>query len=89
MLAVSMPNLLTPSALVDTATKCLATANSSPSSLTSQARAVWALVMVSWVVKVLEATMNKVLSGSHSAKTWLMWAPSTLETKCIRKVGSA
>ena len=30
----------------------------------SQARAVCALVIVSWVVKVLEATMNSVVSGS-------------------------
>ena len=39
MFAVSMPNLLTASALVETATKCLATAASSPSAASDQSRA--------------------------------------------------
>ena len=38
MLTVSMPNARTPTALVDTATKCLATALSSPCLSMSQAR---------------------------------------------------
>ena len=54
-----------PSALVDRATKCLATALSSPAAARNQRRAVWALVMVSWVVKVLEATRKSVVSGSN------------------------
>jgi len=39
-----------------------------------------ALVMVSWVVKVLLATMNKVDSASHSFNTSAISEPSTLET---------
>ena len=66
MLAVSMPNFDTSSALVDTATKCLATAASSPSASIAQSRAEWALVIVSRVVKVLEAITNSVSAGSRS-----------------------
>ena len=47
MLAVSIPNSATPSALVETATKCLATASSAPSWETTQSRADVALVSVS------------------------------------------
>ena len=54
MLAVSIPNFATSAALVETATKCLATARSSLS-VQQPARAVRALVSVSRVVKVLEA----------------------------------
>ena len=61
-----MPNFSTSSALVDTATKCAATAGSSPSAATAQSRAVWALVIVSRVVKVFEAMMKSVSAGSRS-----------------------
>ena len=80
MLAVSMPNSATFSALVETATKCWATAPS-PSSATSHARAVRALVSVSMVVNVLEATTKSVDAGSRSASVPAMSAPSTLDTK--------
>ena len=64
MLAVSMPNFATSSALVETATKCLAMAFSSPlRPASSQARAVCALVIVSNVVKVLEADDEQGLGG--------------------------
>ena len=57
MLAGSMPNSVTPAWLVETATKCLATASSPlPRPSSSQARAARALVNVSWVVNVLEQT---------------------------------
>ena len=82
MLAVSMPNLATSCALVETATKCLATALSSPPSPCSdQARAVWALVIVSSVVKVFDETMNSVSAGSRSRVASAKSVPSTLETK--------
>ncbi len=81
MLAVSMPNSATFPALVDSATKCLATAASSPSASSSQVRAEVALVTVSMVVKVLEATMNSVSAGSRSRMASCRSAPSTLETK--------
>ena len=45
-----------------------------------------ALVMVSWVVKVLEATMNRVRAGSSRASVSARWAASTLETKCGSQV---
>ena len=54
MFAVSMPNAATRSALVETATKCLATASSVPSWPTSQSRAECALVSVSRVPNVLD-----------------------------------
>ena len=85
MLAVSMPNFATSSALVETATKCLAVAACSPfRPASSQSRAVCALVMVSSVVKVLEETMNSVSAGSRSCTASAKSVPSTLETK--RKV---
>ena len=67
MLAVSMPNSATLAPLVETATKCLATAAASPRCSTSQARALRALVMVSSVVKVLEQTMNSVSAAIQIA----------------------
>ena len=82
MLAVSMPNSATLAALVETATKCLATAFSSPPRPASdQSRAVWALVIVSSVVKVFEETMNSVSAGSRSRTASAKSVPSTLETK--------
>jgi hypothetical protein len=69
MLAVSIPKRATSAAFVETATKCLATA-SSPRAPVSQARAEAALVIVSWVVKVLEATTNRVRAGSSRAMVW-------------------
>ncbi len=76
-----MPNRVTSCALVDTATKCLATALSSFKSVSNHARAVWALVIVSSVVKVLEETMNKVSPGSRARTASAKSVPSTLETK--------
>ncbi len=84
MLTVSMPNAATAFALVETATKCRATA-ASPRWPTSQSRAVRALRSVSWVVKVFEVTMNRVVSGSRPCSVWAMWVASTLETKCVRR----
>src|SRR5262249_44889518 len=64
MFAVSMPNFFTSAALVETATKCLATDRSSPPRpATDQARAVRAFVIVSSVVKVLDDTMKRVSDG--------------------------
>ncbi len=76
-----MPNLVTPAILVETAAKCFATAASEPSFITSQARAVAALVIVSSVVKVLEEMMNSVSAASRSSVASLKSAPSTLATK--------
>jgi hypothetical protein len=81
MLAVSMPNFLTASALVETATKWLATAFSSLNWLSSQVRAEWALVMVSSVVKVFDETMKRVSSALRSCVASTKSVLSTLETK--------
>src|SRR6266550_2454091 len=81
MLAGSMPNFVTPSRFVDTATKCCRTARSSPSLRRHQTRAEWALANVSIVVKVLEETMNRVSSGARSRVPSTRSVPSTLETK--------
>ena len=82
MLAVSMPNSETFAAFVETATKCLATALSSPPRPRSdQSRALCALVIVSSVVKVFDETMNSVSAGSRSRVASAKSVPSTLETK--------
>ena len=47
----------------------------------NQRRAVCALVMVSWVVKVLEAMMKSVVSGEIFFRVSAICVPSTLETK--------
>ena len=81
MLLVSMPKASTRSALVETATKCLATAAVSPSFSSDHARAVCALVIVSSVPKVFDAMMNSVSSGSKSIVASAKSVESTFETK--------
>ena len=81
MLSVSMPNSFTFSALVETATKCLATAllvARAPAS--DQSRAELALVIVSSVVNVFEEMMNSVSAGSRSRVASTMSVESTFET---------
>ena len=68
MFCVSMPNLVTSAALVETATKCFAIAFSSPSASRLHFRALCALVMVSSVVKVFEEMMNSVSAGVEIAR---------------------
>ena len=80
MFAVSMPNSATRSALVDTATKCLAIASSLPSSPTTQSRAEWALVRVSSVPNVLDEMMNSVSSAARSRVASTKSVESTLDT---------
>ncbi len=81
MLSVSIPNCATASALVDTATKCLAIAASSPSEASAQSRAVRALVIVSRVVNVFELMTNNVSSAARSRVASAKSVESTLETK--------
>ena len=76
-----MPNFATSAAFVDTATKCLATADSSPSAASSHSRALCALVSVSSVVNVFDETMNSVSAGSRSWVHSQKSVPSTLLTK--------
>ena len=81
MFAVSMPNSVTSLALVETATKCFATALSSPRALSVQSRAVCALVIVSSVVNVFDEMMNRVSAGSRSRVASAKSVPSTFDTK--------
>ena len=81
ILAVSIPNFSTSSELVDSATKCFATADSSPSARTSHCLAVRAFVIVSSVVNVLLAIKNSVSDGSKSRRVSAICVPSTLDTK--------
>ena len=61
-----MPNLVTSSAFVETATKCFATASSAPSAASAHARAECAFVIVSSVVNVFEEMTKSVSSGARS-----------------------
>src|SRR5438067_11498767 len=82
ILLVSIPNLATSPALVETATKCLATDFSSfPSPDVNQSRAECAFVIVSSVVNVFEETTKRVSAGSRSCVASTKSVPSTLETK--------
>ena len=82
MFSVSIPNAATLSAFVETATKCFATALSSPPiPPSSQSRAVVALVSVSIVVKVFDETTNSVEAGARSRVASTKSVPSTFETK--------
>ena len=73
------------SSWVETAAKWSPTA-ASPTPCAIQARAVAALVIVSWVVKVFDETMNRVRDGSSPRSVSPISAPSTLETKWLRSL---
>ena len=81
MFLTSMPNFPTSSAFVESATKCFATAALLPSFSMSHARALWAFVIVSCVVNVLEATMKSVWSALTSRRVSARCVASTFETK--------
>ena len=83
MFAGSIPNFFTAVSLVERATKCFAMCFSSVASFRNQERAEWALVKVSWVVKVFEATRKRVEEGLQIRRTSTSWVESILETKCI------
>ena len=80
----AIPNSATAARFADAATKCRATAASSPRASRSQRRAARAFVIVSTVVKVFEATTNSVRAGSSPCSVESRCAPSTLETKWTR-----
>src|SRR4051812_24850918 len=85
MFAVSMPNAATFSALVETATKCLATALSSPPSpSSSHRRAPGALVRGSFVVEVFGATTKRGGAGARARVGAAGAGGAVLDTK--RKV---
>src|SRR3954462_11352103 len=67
MLSVLMPKSSTSFLFVDTATKCFDTA-ASPRTSVSQRRAAVALVNVSSVENVLDATMKSVVAGGGPAR---------------------
>ena len=80
MFAVSIPNSATRSALVETATKCLATAAGSPSWPSTHSRAEVALVSVSKVPNVFDDTMNSVSSADRSLVASTKSVESTFDT---------
>ena len=73
--------------LVVVATKCFAM--SVPPAASNQAFAACALAMVSCVLKVLLAMMNRVLAGSSLRSTGEISWPSTFDTKCSVRPGCA
>jgi hypothetical protein len=89
MLAVSMPKLLTSAALVETATKCFATASSLPNFERAQARAECAFVIVSSVVNVFDAMMNSVSAASRSCVASAKSVASMFDTKRKHEVAAA
>ena len=70
--------------LVEIATKCFATAASSLARARNHSRADRALVIVSCVVKVFDATVNSVVAGCSVRSVSARCAPSTFDTKCVR-----
>src|SRR5436190_16412750 len=77
----SMPNFVTSSSLVESATKCLAMNSGFLADLRNHSLAVAALVQVSAVVNVLLAMRNMVVSGTECLRASAIWVPSILETK--------
>ena len=63
----AMPNSAVAFRLVESAAKCWP-APASPTAARSQSRTSAALVMVSWVVKVFEATSTRVRAGSSCGR---------------------
>ena len=88
MLSVLIPNASTSFRFVDTATKCFDTA-ALPSASVSQRRAAVALVRVSRVENVLDATMKSVVAGSNPSSLATRSAGSTLETNRAEMPASA
>jgi hypothetical protein len=76
-----MPNSATASAFVETATKCFAIADSSPSAASTHSRAVCAFVIVSRVVNVFDETTKSVSSAVRSRVASTKSVESTFETK--------
>ena len=81
MFSTSIPKAPTAAALVERAAKWRATAAGSLSLARSQSLAVCALVIVSCVVNVFDATRKSVVSASTLRSTSAMWLASTFETK--------
>src|SRR3981189_226472 len=73
MFLASIPNLVTSASLVDRATKCFAISPFPLVSFKNHSLAVLALVVVSAVVKVLDAIRKRVVSGLESRRASAMW----------------
>src|SRR6478609_9838488 len=82
MFSEAIPNSVTALVLVETATKCLATSPLPFDLSRNHCFADSAFVIVSCVVNVLEAMMNKVVSALRCFTVSTKCVPSTLETKC-------
>ncbi len=68
MFSGAMPNAFTSASLVEMATKCFAIAASSFARARNHSRAERALVIVSCVVKVFDATVKSVVAGWSDAQ---------------------
>src|SRR5687768_12808101 len=81
MFFFSIPNLTTSFSFVLSATKCFAICDSFFACSRNQSLAVYALVIVSWVVKDFEAMRKRVLSGFTFFNVSVIWLASIFETK--------
>ena len=79
--SASIPKSVTAFSFVDNAIKCFATYLLSFAEFKNQSLAEKALVMVSCVVKVFDATRNNVSSGSSFFSVSTKWLASIFETK--------
>ena len=79
-----MPNSATFVALVDSAMKCLAIASVGALDK-NHFFADFAFVIVSWVVNVFDAIMNRVVSAFRSFTVSARCVPSMFDTKCTFK----
>src|SRR5258706_5864535 len=81
MFFLSIPKFTTSLSLVERAAKCLAICFSSFAFFRNHCLAVWAFVIVSCVVKVLEAIRKRGLSGFTFFNVSAICVPSTFETR--------
>src|SRR5690625_4897590 len=80
MLSLPTPKATAFSTLEDTAIKCRLVVLSLPPLFKNHVRAVLAFSVVSGVVKLLDATTNKVVPALTCRSTSAICAPSTLDT---------
>ena len=81
MLSEAMPKLMASALFAEIATKCLLIACVFCAEFMSHCFAECALVMVSWVVKVFDEIIKRVVSGARFEIVSMRLAWSILETK--------
>src|SRR5687767_2741991 len=83
MFFFSIPNLTTSFSFVLSAMKCFVICDSFFACSRNHFLAVYALVIVSWVVKDFEAMRKRVLSGFTFFNVSVIWLASIFETKYV------